>query len=43
MGDEKRSSVWGGEETAETTFKFSICIKKKKLVWPTVYGIADFC
>jgi hypothetical protein len=29
MGDEKRSSVWGGEETAETTFKFSICIKKK--------------
>ena len=22
-------SIWGGEETAETTFKFSICIKKK--------------
>jgi hypothetical protein len=22
-------SIWGGEETAETAFKFSICIKKK--------------
>jgi len=24
-------SIWGGEETAETAFKFSICIKKKKI------------
>jgi hypothetical protein len=22
-------SIWGGEETAETTFKFSTCIKKQ--------------